>query len=251
VVNQTFVNRYFSGENPLRRQVRLKQLESLPDGNAVADAVFEIVGVIADAKNRGVVEPPHPELFLPYTITGAFPRAILIKTHTDPEHLINSVRREVWAADGGVAMTDVGTLSWYLKQFSYAEPRFSLLLLGTFATVGLVLVTVGLYGVISYTVSRRTREIGVRMALGASRSDVLHMVTGMGVRLIVGGATIGILVSVAATRAIASQLTDVSPHDPLTLVTVSALLALVGIAACYIPARRAAGVDPLVALRMD
>ena len=123
--------------------------------------------------------------------------------------------------------------------------------IGTFAAVGLVLVAVGLYGVISYTVSRRTREIGVRMALGASRFDVLHMVTGMGVRLIVVGATIGILVSVAATRAIASQLTGVSPHDPLTLVSVSVLMALVGIAACYIPARRAAGVDPLVALRMD
>jgi putative ABC transport system permease protein len=251
VVNQALVGRYFGGDNPVGRQIRLKQLESLPDGDAVPHAVFEIIGVISDAKNRGIIEPAQPEAFVPYTITGAFPRAILVRTDDDPEGLISSVRREVWAADGDVAMTDVGTLNWYLKQFSYAEPRFSLVLLGTFAAVGLVLVAIGLYGVLSYTVSRQTREIGIRMALGATHGDVLRTVGVMGFRLIAFGTAIGLLASLGATRAIASQLTGVSPYDPLTFGGVIALMATVGIAACYFPARRASSVDPLVALRMD
>jgi putative ABC transport system permease protein len=251
VVNQALVSRYFGAVNPVGRHIRLKQLESLPDADAVPQAEFEIIGVISDAKNRGIIEPPQPEAFIPYTITGAFPRAILVRTDDNPERLISSVRREVWAADGGVPMTDVGTLDWYLKQFSYAEPRFSLALLGTFAAVGLVLVAVGLYGVLSYTVSRQTREIGIRMALGATHGDVLRTVGAMGLRLIAIGTAIGLLASFGTTRAIASQLAGVSPYDPLTLVGVIALMAIVGVAACYFPARRAASVDPLVALRMD
>ena len=251
VVNQTLVSRYFGAENPLGQRIRLKQLESLPDGDAVPDATFEIIGVISDVKSRGVIEPPRPEAFVPYTITGAFARAILVRTVDNAEGLTNSVRREVWAVDGGVAMTDVGTLNLYLKQFSYAEPRFSLVLLGTFAAVGLVLVAVGLYGVLSYTVAQRQREIGIRMALGASHGHVLRTVGAMGLRLIAFGTAIGLLASFGATRAIASQLTGVSRYDPLTLGSVIALMGIVGIAACYFPARRAASVDPLVALRMD
>jgi putative ABC transport system permease protein len=123
--------------------------------------------------------------------------------------------------------------------------------LGLFASIGLILVATGLYSVIAYTVSRQTREIGIRMALGAGRGVVLGMVAIMGLRLIVLGAFIGVLLSLGATRLIASQLVNISPHDPLTLGGVVVLMATVGIAACYFPARRAASVDPLVALRMD
>jgi putative ABC transport system permease protein len=251
VVSQTFVNRYFGLEDPIGRQVRIKQLEKLQDGNAVENPVFEIIGVMSDAKNSGIVDPPRPEILIPYTITGAFERGILVRTQGNPEAMMNSVRREVWSVDRGVALTLTGTLTGYLKQFSYAEPRFSVILLGVFASVGLILVAVGVYSVIAYTVSRQTREIGIRMALGAGRSDVLRMVATMGLRLIAIGAGIGLLASFGATRVIASQLTGISPHDPLTLAGVVLVLGLVGVAACYFPAQRASRVDPNVALRVD
>ena len=145
-------------------------------------------------------------------------------------------------------ITLTGTATGYLRQFSYSEPRFSLVLLSVFASVGLILVAVGVYSVIAYTVARQTREIGIRMALGAGRRDVLQMVSAMGLRLIAIGAAVGLLASFAATRLIATQLTGVSPHDPLTLIGVVGLMALVGFAACYFPAQKASRVDPLVAL---
>ncbi len=251
VINQTFVNKYFPGENPIGRQIVLKMMQKLQDGHAVENPTFEIIGVVADAKNSGIIDPIRPEAFIPYTVTGAFERGILVRTHGDPEALLAAVRREIWAVDRGVAITLTGTLTGYLRQFSYAEPRFSLVLLSVFASVGLILVAVGVYSVIAYTVARQTREIGIRMALGAARRDVLRMVSVMGLRLIAMGAVIGLLASFGATRLIATQLTGVSPHDPLTLAGVVVLMALVGLAACYFPAQKASRVDPLVALRTE
>ncbi len=251
VINQAFVNKYFPGENPIGRQIVLKNMQKLPDGNAIENPAFEVIGVISDAKNRGIIEVPMPEAFIPYTVTGAFERGILVRTQSDPESLLAAVRREIWTVDRGVAITMTGTLNGYLRQFSYSEPRFSLVLLSVFATVGLILVALGVYSVIAYTVARQTREIGIRMALGAARRDVLRMVSVMGLRLIAIGAVIGLLASFGATRLIATQLTGVSPHDPLTLAGVVALMALVGVAACYFPAQKASRVDPLVALRTE
>src|SRR6185436_19089311 len=144
VVNQTLVKRYFGTEDPLGRQVKLSMLETFEDG-PVPNPVFDIVGVIADAKNDGIQDPPQPEILIPYTITGGFERGILVRTAGDPAAMLNSVRREIWAVDRGVALSDIGTLNDYLKRFSYATPRFSLILLGVFAVVGLVLVAVGVY----------------------------------------------------------------------------------------------------------
>ncbi len=251
VINQAFVNKYFPGENPIGRQIVLKNMQKLPDGNAIENPAFEVIGVISDAKNRGIIEVPMPEAFIPYTVTGAFERGILVRTQSDPESLLAAVRREIWTVDRGVAITMTGTLNGYLRQFSYSEPRFSLVLLSVFATVGLILVALGVYSVIAYTVARQTREIGIRMARGAARRDVLRMVSVMGLRLIAIGAVIGLLASFGATRLIATQLTGVSPHDPLTLAGVVALMALVGVAACYFPAQKASRVDPLVALRTE
>ena len=251
VVNQTFANKYFPAENPIGRPIILKGMQKLPDGNAIENPSFEVIGVIADAKNSGIVEPIRPEAFVPYTVTGAFERGILVRTQGDPEALLAAVRNEIWTVDRGVALTLTGTLTGYLRQFSYSEPRFSLVLLSVFAAVGLILVAIGVYSVIAYTVARQTREIGIRMALGAGRRDVLQMVSVMGLRLIAIGAAIGLLASFGATRFIAAQLTGVSPHDPLTLLAVVLLMGLVGVAACYFPAQKASRVDPLVALRTE
>jgi putative ABC transport system permease protein len=270
VVNQTLVDRFFgpspqssdggrgllgpaaSGpEDPIGQRIKFNLLATLPDGGAVENPVFEIVGVISDAKNQGIQDPPMPEAFIPYTITGAFERGILVRTATEPGALLNSVRREIWAVDRGVAVTLTGTLKGYLTQFSYAEPRFSLVLLGVFAGVGLVLVAIGVYSVIAYTVSRQTQEIGIRMALGARRVDVLGMIVRMGLRLVFVGVAIGLLASAGATRVLASQLAGISPRDPITLIGAVGVMTLAGLAACYFPARRATRVDPMVALRYE
>jgi putative ABC transport system permease protein len=248
VVNQTFVNKYFGPEDPIGQQVRLKQLETLPTGR-VENALFEIIGVISDAKNRGIQEAPGPEVFIPYTITGAFERGILVRTQRAPEALLNSVRKEIWSVDRGVALTMTGTLTGYLKQFSYAEPRFSLVVLGIFASVGLVLVAMGIFSVMAYAVSQQTHEIGIRMALGATRGNVLKMVTAVGLRLIALGVILGLATSYFAIQLIANQIWGIPTYDPLTMTAVVAAMVIVGLAACYFPARRATSIDPLVALR--
>jgi putative ABC transport system permease protein len=148
-----------------------------------------------------------------------------------------------------VALTLTGSLKDFLKQFSYAEPRFSLVLLGVFAAVGLVLAAIGVYSVVAYTVSRQTHEIGIRMALGAGQVDVLRMVLRTGGKLIGLGVVTGVAASFVATRLLESQLWGVSPHDPITLVGVVLVVAVSGLAACYFPARKATRVDPMVALR--
>lgn len=248
VVNQTLANRYFGQDDPIGQRIKINMLEKRPD-SPVKDPVFEIVGVVADAKNRGIQDPPEPEMFVPYTITGAFERGILARTAQDPKLMLNAVRREIWAVDRNVALTLTGSLDEYLQRFSYAGPRFSLILLGIFASVGLVLVVLGVYSVIAYTVSRQTHEIGIRMALGAGRGDVLRLVLRMGLRLIAFGLAAGLLASLAVTRVIASQLWNVSPRDPITLGVVVAVVTVAGVLACCFPARRATQVDPMVALR--
>jgi putative ABC transport system permease protein len=192
-----------------------------------------------------------PEMLVPYTVTGAFERGILVRTSKAPLPMLNTVRREIWAVDRNVAVTLTGSLQDYLKLWSYAEPRFSLILLSVFAGVGLALVAIGIYSLIAYTVSRQTHEIGIRMALGAGRADVLRMVLSMGARLIGLGVIAGLVASFGVARLIASQLWSVSPYDPITLCGVVAMVAMVGLAACYFPARRATHVDPMVALRYE
>ena len=250
VVNQTLVKRYFGREDPIGRQIKLSMLETVPEP-PVKNPLFEIIGVVADVKNQGIQEPPNPEVWLPYTVTGAFERGILVRTSNDPLLMLNTVRREIWAVDHNVALTFTGTLKDFLKSFSYSGPRFSLILLGVFAGVGLVLVAIGVYSVIAYTVSRQTHEIGIRMALGAGHADVLRMVMRMGLRLIGIGTLAGLAASFGATRLLASQLWGVSPYDPVTLGGVVAVVAVSGLAACYFPARRATRVDPMVALRYE
>jgi putative ABC transport system permease protein len=165
--------------------------------------------------------------------------------------MLNAVQHEIWATDPNAAVTLSGTLDGYISQFSYAGPRFGFLLMTVFGSIGLVLVTIGVYSLLAYTTTRRTHEIGIRMALGAKSSDVLRMVIRTGLILVGIGVVLGLIVSVALGRVIATQLWGVSAYDPWTLVCVPTMLLLIGLLACWLPARRAANVDPLVALRYE
>jgi len=248
VINQTLATKYFGREDPLGQRIKIAFLETNPAAR-IQNPMFEIVGVIADARNQGIREPVFPEIVIPYTVTGAFERGLLVRTGGEPLAMLHTIRRAIWAVDRNVAMTFTDSHVNYLKMYSYAEPRFALTLVAVFAGVGLMLVAIGVYSVVAYTVSRQTHEIGIRMALGAERMQVLRMVLLMGARLILFGAAAGLLASIAATRILASQLWGVSPRDPLTLTGVVAVIAAAGMLACYVPARRATRVDPMLALR--
>lgn len=249
VINQTFARRYFGKEDPIGRQVKLKRFES--DDAKMEDPTFQVIGVISDTKNQGLEGEIFPETFVPLGITGAFERGIMLRTTQDPTALLNTVRQEIWAIDRNVAITLTDTLPNLMKRFSYAQPRFSLLVLSIFAVVGLVLVTLGVYSVLAYTVAQQTHSIGIRMALGATRGDVLRMVFRHGSQVVGLGIVVGIFVTWGATKILRNQLEGVSAQDPYILGLVVVVVSIAGLAACYFPARRATKVDPMIALRHD
>jgi putative ABC transport system permease protein len=249
VVNQAFARAYFTGENPLGQKVKFNVFDQLPD--TPRDAYFEVIGVITDFKNRGLLEPPLPEVFLPYSITGYGERNILASTAVDPKTLLASVQREIWAVDSNAAVTGSGSIKDLLAEEAYVRPQFGLISIGVFAGIGLALVLIGIFSVMAYTVALQTHEIGVRIALGAQRGNVLTMVLWKGLRLISIGMLIGVLASLGLTRFLASQISGVSASDPFTFFAVVILFLTVGLIASLLPARRAADIDPLAALRYE
>lgn len=249
VVNEAFARAYFGSENALGQKIKFKVFDELPD--TPHDAYFEVVGVVTDFKNRGLLEPPAPEAFLPHSITGFGDRTILATTSVDPKALLASVQREIWGVDSSAAVTQSGSIQDFLAEFAYTKPQFGVIATSTFAGIGLALVLVGIFSVMAYTVALRTHEIGIRMALGAQRRNVLTMVLWKGLRLISAGMLIGVLISLGLTRFLASQIQGVSATDPSTFFAVVALFLAVGLIASLLPARRAAAINPLVALRHE
>jgi putative ABC transport system permease protein len=249
VINQTFQRKYFGDEDPIGKRIHILQLEKFPD--AQPDAWYEVIGIVDDVKNHGLQDPIEPETWVPYTVTGSAQRGVLVRTAGDPLLMMNTVRQEIWGTDRNVALTLTGTMEDFINSFSYSQPRFGFLLVTVFALVGVILVSIGVYSVIAYTTARRTHEIGIRMALGADGGDVQRLVIRTGLRLVALGIVIGLCVSFVLARLIASQLWGVSAHDPLTLVVVPFLLLIIGVLACWIPARRATHVSPVVALRYE
>jgi putative ABC transport system permease protein len=247
IVNETFVRRFLPNENPIGRRLRL--VGTLAD--SVRDAWFEIVGVVADVTNRGLQLPVEPEVWLPYTVTGSGAHILMVRTLQDPGTMMNAVRQGVWATDSGVALAYSGTLEDHVNERLYAGPRLGFLLMTIFGCIGLILVTVGVYSVFAYSTAQKTHEIGIRMALGAEGAAVIGMVVRTGLRLVAAGIAIGIAISLMLGRVVGTQLVSVKAYDPLTLATTTLLLTITAAIACWIPARRAARVDPMVALHYE
>jgi len=248
VINERFAHDFFGDSNPLGRTIEFKELNSIIHAR---EAPFEIVGIVGDARNNGLVNDTRPEAFIPHTITALAEDTILVRTAVTPDSVAHDVREVVSSIDQNVALADTDSLESILHRDFLAGPEFGLLLLSVFAGIGLILSAIGVFSVMSYNVSLQTHDIGIRMALGAQRESVLQMVLLKGFRPILVGIVIGLAASFALTRLMASQLYSVSPTDPWTLVDVIVILVIVGLAACFLPARRATKLDPVVALRYE
>jgi putative ABC transport system permease protein len=249
VINEAGATKFFEREDPIGRQLVL-QIARERTGKPEPTS-FEIVGIFHDMKNDDVNRAARPEILVPYTITGRFERGVMVRSVGNPAALVHSVEREIWKVDRNVAATMTRPLSDFLNDFTFSQPRFVLVVLGVFAGLGLVLVAVGVYSVIAYTVSRQTHEIGIRMALGALGGDIIRMVLRMGLWLMALGIAIGVGAALLVNRVLATELWGVKPHDPITLIAVSLVMLLVGILACWLPARRATNIDPSIALRFE
>ena len=248
LVNQTFVRRYFAARDPLGEIVRVPDLRTAPF-NAQADS-FEIVGIVADTIDWNSGAEVTPELYIPYTFTGRATR-LLVLTHGDPAVLANDVRRQVYAIDADQPVTNVTTVEAGLNDDLFAAPRFNLVLFGIFGVLGLLLAAVGIYGLMSHLVSQQTRDIGVRIALGADFRDIVRAVMKPGARLLLIGTIIGLAGSVATSQFLRGQIWKISPFDPLSFMIVVLILVAAGLQACLWPALRAARVDPAIALRTE
>jgi putative ABC transport system permease protein len=248
VINQTFVTKYFAGEDPVGRQITVKELANPP--YSVSSPSFEVVGVTGDIRDSGPVEASHPAFYIPYSVVGHRLNFYLLRTAGAPGLLMNPLRREAAVIDEELPL-EGQPLESILEENWFAEPRFVTSLMSAFAALGLALVLIGVYSVLSYSVARRTHEIGVRMALGADPGDVRRMMLKSGLRWLLVGIGFGVPASVGLAKVLQDQISGLKSLDPLTLVTVSVFLIFVGLVACYIPARRATKVDPMVALRYE
>jgi putative ABC transport system permease protein len=249
VINEAFALAYFGSENPLGQKFKVNDFDQLPD--TPRDAYFEIVGIIADFKNWGLLEPPRPEAFLPISISGFGERDILVTTAVDPKSLLPGLQHEVWNVDSNAVITSSGSMRDFLGEVAYTKPQFGVIATSAFAGMGLVLALVGIFSVMAYSVALQTRQIGIRRALGAQERHILAMVLGQGIRLISAGILIGVPLSFAFTHILAQQLFGVSLTDPLTFSAVIILFFATGLLACLFPARRASHADPLLALRHE
>jgi putative ABC transport system permease protein len=242
VIDQTLRKRYWPGENPLGQQLTFgfgRGLEGVT-----------IVGVVGDIKSDGFEAPSVPHIYVALGQFAPVNAVVFLRSRRDVGNLGEAVRHEVESVDPNVPVHSISSMDQIIAR-SVADRRFAVELLGVFASVALLLAAIGIYGVMSYSFSQRAHEVGIRIALGAQRLDILRMALGEGMRLAVIGLASGLVGAAIMTRFFRSMLFDVGTADPITYLSVSAILAGVALFACYIPARRATRVDPLVALREE
>jgi putative ABC transport system permease protein len=243
IVNETFVKRYFPNEDPVGKRFTF-------GGGGPNARWFTIVGVVRDTKRQGIDQPVRIESWMPLAQMPSGSMDVVLRTTGDPLALGNAVREAVWSLDRDLPIPSIQTMEQILSE-RVAQRRLNMLLLGLFATAALILAAVGIYGVMNYTVTQRTNEIGIRLALGAQSGDVIGLVLKQGMALTLVGVAIGLIATFAMTRLMTSLLFGVSATDPTTFAAIAALLIGVALLASWIPARRATKVDPIVALRYE
>ena len=242
VINEALAQRFWPDEEAIGKRLGFRAKEP--------QIWHEVVGIVGNVKHRSLDADPKPELYFPYSqYPGTF-MTLVARTASDPVNAITAIRNQVLALDADQPVFDIKTMNERLSK-SIAVSRFIMLMLGAFATLSTLLAAVGIYGLMAYTVAQRTHEIGVRMALGAEASDVVKLVLGQGLKLVVAGVGLGVAGALSLTRLMQSLLFNLSATDPLTFIVISTILAGVALAACFLPARRATRVDPMVALRCE
>jgi putative ABC transport system permease protein len=242
VINETMARQYWPGEVPLGQRFRTSS--QMPWRT--------IVGVVGDVRYQGLSEPTIPEMYFAYdqALWPQHTMTVLVRTARSPTDVIATVRREVTSLDPNLPIYDVRTMDQWIAN-SLAAPRFNVVLLGTFAGLALILASVGIYGVVAYSVTQRTRELGLRMAIGAQQRDVVAMVLRESLIVVAVGMAVGVTAALLATRALSGLLFGIGPLDPVTWTAVTGVLFGVAFLASYVPARRATRVDPLIALRAE
>jgi len=240
IINHDLARIYFSNEDPIGKRI------TFDDGQSW----MSIVGIIGDVKQLGLDSSAKPEVYFPYLQVASPSMSIVVRTASDPLGLAAAVKSQIRMVDKDLPINEAKTMQQLLAD-SLSGRRFNMLLLTVFAMVALVLAIVGIYGVMSYTVTQRTHEIGLRVAIGAQPGDVFRMVIGQGMKLALIGVAFGLVGAFGLTRLMTTMLFGVEPTDPVTFAGIAVLLTSVALVACYLPGRRAMKVDPLVALRYE
>ena len=237
MVNETVARRFWPNQNPIGKKVWVGRRDAA-----------EVAGVLGDVKNISLAADPNPEVFLPFPQLPWAHLNLSLRTTGDPSSLVRAVRAAIAQIDSDQPVTRVQTLEEVLAA-SATDRRFTVLLLGSFSAIALILALVGIYGLVAYSVTQRSDELGIRIALGATRGDILRLVVGQGTRLVLSGIAIGAAGSLILTRLLSGMLYRTSATDPLTFLLSAALFAAAALAASYLPARRATRIDPVDALR--
>jgi putative ABC transport system permease protein len=240
IINQSTANQYFPGQSPIGKHLHIS-----------SDLIErEIIGVVGDVKFNALTAPNFPEMYLPLSQVPWPLTTLVVRSNLNSKPLIAAVRQKILEIDPDLPVAGIQSMNDVVAT-SVAQPKLLTQLVGAFATFALLLAAIGIYGVMAYSVARRTQELGIRVALGAQPADILKIVLGQGMRLVLIGLGLGVVVSLGLTRLLSSLLFGVSTYDPETFVTVTLVLGMIALLACYLPARRATKVNPILALRND
>jgi putative ABC transport system permease protein len=242
VISEKTAQRFWPGQDPLGKRLKT--------GSSTSSTPWrEVIGVVKDVRQNNFIAPPKMQMYFTYRqLKNIAANALVVRTMIEPMSLATSVRDVIWSVDKDQTVADIDAMD-HIVAAAVARQRFSMLLLGIFAALALLLASVGIYGVMSYSVVQRTREIGIRIALGARRSDVLQMTVKQGLKLVGAGMIIGLAAAFILTRLMATLLFGITATDPITFFSISLVLLAVAILASYVPALRATKVDPIIALR--